>query len=165
MKTWNEIINFLHTEAMERASHADCHAYLIDLNPDSFEFGRQLAAAKGLADRVQYIQGDVAHYHQLCDAEPHVVELVGICEYLPDNVIGRIAEALGRVMPPGCHLVSNSLSRRHGTDRFFKRVFDLHMIHRTPQRISRMLADAGIQTRHVVREPLGVYDVLICQKT
>jgi SAM-dependent methyltransferase len=151
-------------EAMHRADHADCHAYLIDLNPESFEFGRKLAESKGLAGRVRFIHGDVTHYRTLCDATPHIVKMIGIIEYLPDAVVGDIARAIAEVMPPGGQLLANSLTRRHGTDRFFRRVFGLHMIHRTADEVRRLLDAAGIATEHVFTEPLGVYDVLICRK-
>ncbi|MCG3179543.1 MAG: hypothetical protein BIFFINMI_01879 [Phycisphaerae bacterium] len=151
-------------EAMERSGHRDVHAWMIDLNPDSFEFGRQLAASKGLSDRVRYIHGDVQHYRRLVDAVPNIVEMIGICEYLPDEAVRDLARAVSDVMPPGSRLVANSLSKRHGTDRFFRRVMDLHMIHRSPEHVSGMLADAGIVTEHVVPEPMGVYRILICRK-
>jgi hypothetical protein len=151
-------------EAMERSGHDDTHAWMIDLNADSFDFGRELASAKGLADRVRYIRGDVQDYRRIVDAVPHIVEMIGICEYLPDAAVRDLAAAISDVMPPGTHLVANSLSRRHGTDRFFRRVFDLHMIHRSAEQVSGMLGDAGLVTEHVVPEPLGVYHVLVCRK-
>lgn len=151
-------------DAMQKSAHPDCHAFLIDLNTDSFQFGRSLAAERKLADRVRFIHGDVTHYRKLCDVQPHIVKMIGICEYLPDEVIRDIASAISEVMPPGGSLVANSLTRRHGTDRFFRRVFDLHMTHRPAERISELLADAGIATEHVFTEPLGVYDVLVCRK-
>jgi len=151
-------------DAMQRAGHPDCHGYMIDLNADSFEHGRAQAAARGLDGRVRFIHGDVTHYRQLCDAEPHIVKMIGIIEYLPDEVVADIARAIAEVMPPGGQLLANSLTRRHGTDRFFRRVFDLHMIHRPAGRIGELLGPAGLRIEHVLTEPLGVYDVLICRK-
>jgi SAM-dependent methyltransferase len=151
-------------EAMARSGHPDAHAWMIDLNPDSFDYGREQAEQLGIRDRVKYVEGDVTDYRKLIDAQPHLVEMIGICEYLPDETVIDIARAIGDVMPSGCYLVANSISYRHGTDRFFRRVFDLNMAHRTPKRISEMLAEGGIETLHVVPEPLGVYHVLICRK-
>ncbi len=151
-------------DAMTRSAHSDCHSYLIDLNPDSFEHGRAQAQARGLNGRVRFIHGDVTRYRELCDAVPHIVKMIGIIEYLPDEVIGQIARAIVQVMPPGGQLVANSLTRRHGTDRFFRRVFDLHMIHRPADQVRRMFDQAGLRTEHVLTEPLGVYDILVCHK-
>lgn len=151
-------------DAMQQAGHDDCHAYMIDLNPDSFQFGQKLAESKRLADRVRFIHGDVTHYRTLCSAVPHIVKMIGIMEYLPDATVRDIARAISEAMPPGGQLVANSLTRRHGTERFFRRVFDLHMIHRTADQVRTLLGEAGLTTEHVLTEPLGVYDVLVCRK-
>ncbi|MDD4889587.1 MAG: class I SAM-dependent methyltransferase family protein [Phycisphaerae bacterium] len=151
-------------DAMDRSEHKDCHAYLMDLNPDSFEFGRDLAKSKELDARVQFIHGNVKDYRTLCPAQPHIVKMIGILEYLPDAIVSDIVKAISEVMPPGGQLIANSLTRRHGTDRFFRRVFDLHMIHRSADCVRKLLADSGIATDHVFTEPLGVYDVLVCRK-
>lgn len=151
-------------EAIKQAGHADCHAHMIDLNADSFDFGRQFAQDRGLADRVRFIHGNVKDYRSLCNATPDIVKMIGIIEYLPDAVVADILQAIVAVMPPGGQLLANSLTRRHGTDRFFRRVFDLHMIHRSADQVRGLLADAGIVTDHVLTEPLGVYDVLVCRK-
>ena len=151
-------------DAMTRSAHGDCHAVMIDLNSDSFTFGRQLATEKKLIDRVRWIHGDVTHYRQLCDVEPHLVKMIGICEYLPDAVLRDITRAIADVMPAGGYLVANSLTRRHGSDRFFRRVFDLHMVHRSVEQMKSLLAPAGLEIEHVLTEPLGVYDVLVCRK-
>ena len=151
-------------DAIEQSGHPDCRAYLIDLNPDSFAFGQALAESKDLAHRVEFIHGDVTHYRSLCSATPHVVKMIGIIEYLPDAVVLDIARAIVEAMPADGVLVANSLTQEHGTDRFFRRVFDLHMIHRTADEVRTLLGQAGLATEAVFTEPLGVYDVLVCRK-
>jgi SAM-dependent methyltransferase len=151
-------------DAIQRSGHPDCRAYLIDLNPESFPFGQALAESKDLAHRVEFIHGDVTHYRSLCKATPHVVKMIGIIEYLPDAVVLDIARAIVEAMPADGVLVANSLTRRHGTDRFFRRIFDLHMIHRTADQVGKLLGEAGLATEAVFTEPLGVYDVLVCRK-
>ena len=54
-----------------------------------------------------------------------------------------------------------SLSPAHGNDRFFRRVFGLHMIHRTPRELRDLLEPAGFGEFVTLREPLGVYHVLV----
>jgi predicted RNA methylase len=151
-------------DAIERSGNPNCRAYLIDQNAESFPFGQALAESKQLAGRVEFIHGDVTHYRSLCKATPHVVKMIGIIEYLPDAVVLDIARAIVEAMPAGSVLVANSLTRKHGTDRFFRRVFDLHMIHRTADQVRGLLSDAGLTTEAVFTEPLGVYDVLVCRK-
>jgi len=148
------------TDALAATRRKAC-ATLVDLNSDAFEYGRTVAAAKGVADRVRFVEGDVCHVHRMLDLPPDVVKMLGICEYLQDEQIELIGRAVAAVMPPGRPIVFNSLSRAHGTDRFFRRVFGLHMIYRSPQQLQALLGRAGYGDFVAVAEPLGVYHVIV----
>ena len=137
------------------------HATLIDRSAEAFEHGRGLADEAGLSDRVEYIQGDVVDIEEILDDPPDVVTMLGLCEHLTDEQIVSIATAMGRVMPSGAAILVNSLSKAHGTDRFFRRVFGLHMIYRTADEIRELMASAGFVDFVSHREPLGVYHVLV----
>jgi len=91
----------------------------------------------------------------------HIVTMVGLGEYIPDDLLGSLASAARELMPPGSPLVFNSLSDAHGTDPFFRRVFGLHMIHRPPERIRKLMASAGFGDFVSHPEPLGVYHVIV----
>lgn len=146
------------TDAMGQAKN-DSYATLVDISSDAFEFGHTVARDKGLLDRVRFIQGDVREVR--IDERVDLVKMIGICEYLQDEQITAIAEALGEIMPPGSGIVFNSISKKHGTDRFFRRVFGLNMIHRTPEQLQELLAPAGFGEFQVFPEPLGVYNVVV----
>ena len=67
-------------------------------------------------------------------------------------------------MPAGASIVFNSLSAAHGTDRFFRRVFGLHMIHRTPEQLTPTDAAGRASADFRVHpEPLGVYHVIVAE--
>ena len=151
------------TEAMAKAKTAS-HATLVDLNSDSFEFGQQLANERGLGDRVRFIQADVCDLHEYLHDRPHVVKMMGICEYLEDEQIVTIARAAADVMPVGAPIIFNSISKSHGTDRFFRRVFGLNMNHRLPDELSELMRQAGFGDFLAHREPLGVYHVIVGRK-
>jgi len=151
------------TEAMAQAKTAS-HATLVDINSDSFDFGRKLAAKRGLSERVRFIQADVRDLHEYLHEKPHVVKMLGICEYLNDEQIVGIARAAADVMPDGAPIVFNSISKSHGTDRFFRCVFGLHMNHRSPGELSGLMRQAGFGNFLAHREPLGVYHVIIGRK-
>jgi len=148
------------TDAMAQAKKRSV-ATLVDLNSDAFEHGRQLARDKGVADRVRFIEGDVREVRQMLAHPPDVVKMLGICEYLSDEQIADIAAALAEVMPPGAPIVFNSLSKAHKADRFFRRVFGLHMNHRSPEHLQRLMGAAGFGDFVSLPEPLGVYHVLV----
>ena len=150
-------------DALAQAS-APARATLVDINSDAFKFGLSLAAQRGLADCVQYIQADVRELHEFLHEPPDVVKMLGICEYLTDEQIVSIASAVAEVMDADSPIVFNSLSNAHGTDRFFRRVFNLHMIHRSPEEVSGLMAQAGFGRFVVHGEPLGVYHVVVGRK-
>lgn len=136
------------------------HATLVDLNPEAFDYGCRIAAEAGLADRVRFVAGDVCDIDDLLDTPPDIVKMLGICEYIADDVLVNIARAVASVLPPGAPLLLNSLSKAHGTDRFFQRVFGLHMIHRSPEQLQQILAPAGFGDFVSIPEPLNVYHVI-----
>jgi ubiquinone/menaquinone biosynthesis C-methylase UbiE len=150
-------------DAMSQAN-GDAHATLVDLNPDACEYGRKLAADAGLADKVKFVVGDVCDLEKLLDEPPEVVEMLGILEYLTDQQITSMIQAASRIMQPRTHIVYNSLSKAHGTDRFFRRVFGLHMIHRSPQHLQALMSAAGMTDFVAIAEPLGVYHVVAAHK-
>ena len=148
-------------DAMSQAKR-DSVATLVDLNSEPFDFGRELAAKHGLSEKVRFIQADLRHgIDHLLDQPPDLVKMIGICEYLGDELIVEIAGVAAKVMPGGAPIVFNSLSRAHGNDRFFRRVFGLNMIYRTPEHLQSLMQRAGFEQFHAIREPLGVYHVIV----
>ena len=150
-------------DAMSQAER-DCHATLVDLNSDAFEYGRKIAEAAGLTDKVKFIQADVRSVKDLLDTPPDVVKMLGICEYLTDEQIIDIVKSVAEVMPPRAAIVFNSISKAHGTDRFFRRVFGLHMNHRSPEQLQSLMQQAGFGEFVSIPEPLGVYHVIVGRK-
>ena len=131
------------------------------INTDAFEHGRRLAARAGLGECVRFVQSDVRHIKQLLDHPPDLVKMLGICEYLTNEQIVEVAGAAAEVMPTGAGIVFNSLSKAHGNDRFFRRVFGLHMTHRSPHRLQALMRQAGFSDFNSIPEPLGVYHVIV----
>jgi len=148
------------TDAMVQA-HRQSVATLVDLSSDAFDYGRRLAETKSLSDRVRFVEGDVREIRRMLEHPPDVVKMLGICEYLTDEQITDIAAAVAQVMPLGSPVVFNSLSKAHHTDRFFRRVFGLHMNHRSPEHLQGLMARAGFGDFELHREPLGVYHVVV----
>jgi hypothetical protein len=147
-------------DAMSQAKTA-AFATLVDISDEPFAFGRQLAANAGLADHVRFVHSDARHIKDFLDHSPQLVKMLGICEYLDDEHIVSIAAAAAQVMSPGAAIVFNSLSKAHGNDRFFRRVFGLNMIHRSPEALERLIGRAGFGGFESVAEPLGVYHVIV----
>lgn len=141
-------------------------ATLVDLSNDAFDYGRERAAEFGLSDAVRFVQGDVRDdLSHVLDQPPDVIKMLGICEYLTDEQITEIVRSVAAVAPPGVAIVFNSLDKRHGTDRFFRRVFGLHMIHRSVQQLQSLIAAGGFEHFVAMPEPLGVYHVIVGRRS
>lgn len=147
-------------DAMKEAKK-DSRATLVDLSSDAFDFGRQNAEKLGIADRMKFIQGDVRDVAPTLTERIDIVKLIGICEYLQDDQIIAIAKSLAQIMPKGSSVVFNSIYNTHGTDRFFRRVFGLNMIHRSAEDLQALLKPVGFGEFEKFTEPLGVYDVVV----
>jgi cyclopropane fatty-acyl-phospholipid synthase-like methyltransferase len=156
------------TDAMLK-SRKNVQATLVDISSDPFDYGRQLAQRCGLADRMRFIQGDirdVAAMSAMLDGhKPDVVKMLGICEYLSDEQLVGIVQAVSAMMPPRSAIVFNDISLKHGTDRFFRRVLGLHMIYRDRTQLEALFARGGFGGFTAVAEPLGVYHIVIGRKT
>ncbi|MHC4986630.1 MAG: methyltransferase domain-containing protein [Planctomycetota bacterium] len=147
-------------DALSKAAKP-ARATLVDISPDAFDYGCTLAAEKGVVDRVRYVLGDVRDIHELLDTPPDIVTMIGICEYLTDQMIYEIAEAAAGVMPRGTAILFNSIANAHGTDRFFRRVFGLHLNHRSVEHLQGLAGQAGFGQFSAFPEPLGVYNVIV----
>jgi len=150
-------------DAMLECRRQAC-ATLVDLSAEAFDYGRRLAAECGIEDRVCFIQGDVREMHGKVDRPADIVKMLGICEYLTDREVTEMARAAAVNMAPGAVIVFNSLSVEHGTERFFRRVFGLRMIHRTPRELEALMRAAGFTHFTALPEPLKVYHVIIGRK-
>ena len=99
------------TDAMLRCGR-DVRATLVDLSSDAFDYGRQLATRLGLIDRVRFIQGDVRQACEMLDGPVDLVKMLGICEYIEDEVLADIVRAVADVMAPGSPWCSTASPRR-----------------------------------------------------
>ena len=151
------------TDALRQARRR-ARATLVDLSSDAHDYGRALAAESGTADRVRFIHGDVRDVAKMLDRPPDIVKMLGICEYLSDDHLADILRCMADAMPRGASIVFNSLSEAHGTDRFFRRVFGLHMVHRSPDHLQELMSAAGFSDFTSIAEPLGVYHVIVGRK-
>ncbi len=154
--------------AMDALAQAKKPAYatLVDISADAFDYGLRMARQRGLEASVRYIKADIREVQakSYLDSPPHVVKMLGICEYLNDELLVDVASATAAMMPDGAPIVLNTINRTHGTDRFFRRVFGLHMIHRDCAELAHLMALAGFGQFTAHTEPLGVYDVLVARK-
>lgn len=152
-------------EALKQLKDDKVYAKLLDLASDAFEYGKSLAKEAGLPEeQISFIQGNAIELEKHLDFTPNIVKLIGIIEYLTDEQVQGLFDLAYRVLTDKGHVVVNSISNKHGHDRFVRRVFNLHLNYRTPDKIMGMLKKSGFTNFSPEREPLKVYYVMTCQK-
>jgi hypothetical protein len=110
---------------------------------------------------MSFVCGDARDIKTYLSEPPAVVKMLGLCEHLTDRQIVDIAGSVAAVMPAGAPILFNNITRRHGNDRFLRRVFGVHMTYRSVEEISGLMRAAGFDNFTIHREPLGVYHVIV----
>ena len=151
-------------ESMHLCVHNEVTAYCIDLNPEAFELGRRNAESLGLADRIHFIHGNALDIRKLVRATPHLVVCIGILEYLTDEQILDIFKAMNDASPKEGLILASSLSKVHGTDRFFRRVFNLHVHYRSARDVEQLMASGGYRPFLKEEEPMKIYSIVVARK-
>ena len=153
-------------DALERLKRDDVRATLVDLSDDAHDYARRVAAQRGLDKFLHFVSGDIRTMNLagLLNNKLDVVKMIGICEYLEDDRLVEISRVIWSAMPPGGSVVLNSLSYAHGTARFLRKVFGLHMIHRTPEQLEALMTRAGFGDFSRWSEPLDVYHVIVARR-
>jgi cyclopropane fatty-acyl-phospholipid synthase-like methyltransferase len=136
-------------------------AYLVDLDDDAFDYGRNLARELHIAASVHFIQGDARRIREtLPDIAAHVVKLVGIVEYLNDEQFLDLLAVLRDVMVPQGTLLTHGLIDAYGIRRFLARVFNLRHHRRNAEQMQSLLRAAGFRTTSCEMEPARVHPIL-----
>lgn len=135
---------------------------LIDLDSDSFEFGRQCAAERGLSDSVNFVQGDAREIRKvLPDVAPHVVKIVGLLEYLTDEQALQLFAAMRDVIQANGRLLTHGLVDRYNSGPFLARTFGLSHHQRTADDVRALLKSTHFETMAVYETPMQIYPVLL----
>ena len=151
-------------EAMVDAKTDRVFAYCIDEDADAFDFGSSLAEDMGLGKQVRYIRGDAVNLEHLLDVVPHIVKMIGILEYLTDEQVRELLRVCHRNLKPEGSILVNSILDGHGVDRYMRRVFQWHLIYRSPQKILRLFEECGFGHFQIRKDPLEVYAILTALK-
>jgi SAM-dependent methyltransferase len=136
-------------------------AHLIDLDDDAFPYGRTLAARFGLHNSIHFLQGDASRIREvLPESRFQIAKLIGIIEYLTDEQLVTLLEAIREVMVPGGGLITHGFVDKYGTGKFLSRVFDLRHHQRDGEQLSRLLIQTGFRVDECEYEPAGIHPII-----
>lgn len=155
-------VNTIEAIAYRRGSKVKAH--LFDLAEDAFVKGEELKRHHDVEEHVHFIKADVAHLDKYLSIRPHIVKLIGIIEYLPDENLHKLLDDVSPFLTPESTVVVNTLEDAHNIDRFLKRVFNLNFYYRSPARLVEILKRHGYSDFRHEYEPLRVYSLLTAHR-
>lgn len=136
-------------------------AYLIDLDDDAREFGESISEQLGLTGRVHFRTGDARRISDILpDTEIHLAKLVGILEYLTDDELLEMLQAVKEIMVPKGVIVTHAINDAYHAKPFLRRVFNLHHQYRSEKHMKALLSEAGFKCTDCTIEPTGIYPIL-----
>jgi len=138
-------------EAMAESGVENVKAYCIEMDDAAFEYGRELAERFGVAEKIEYIQGDAREVAPHVAGSPCIAKLLGIIEYLTDEQVLELFQVMRGALREGGHIVVNEISPRHALRRFTERISGWSLVYRDSDQISDLLGRAGFKTTFGLR--------------
>ncbi|MFW5853420.1 MAG: SAM-dependent methyltransferase [Patescibacteria group bacterium] len=151
------------TVADFKAKGVTVRVLLVDRDQTALDFAQGLAQDSGVSSQVEVRRETVSNVLEISrEFAPHIVEMMGLLDYLPDDKAEKLLSQIHSALPPGgvfltCNIAPNS-------ERWFLyQVIDWPMIYRWPDRLARILLRSGFVSVRLVYEPHKIHGVAVGQ--
>jgi len=145
-------------------SFSTVKAYCVDLDESAFSYGEELKRKLGLRESVEFIHSDAREaIHQISEV-PHIIEIVGLFEYLDDVHVTQLCEFAFNSLSSGGVVMANTVSPNHGVRCFIEKAFGLKLKYRDEATLIDFMEKSGFRIIRVEREPLNVYSLILAKK-
>ena len=136
---------------------------LVDIDDTALEYAQQLARRHGVADCFVLHKGNVLFVRRIArDFQPHVIEMVGLLDYLCDAQAARLVERIQQSLPKnGVFLTCNICP--NAERRFLERVVDWEMVYRTPGQLANVFDRSNFEELRLVHEPLKLHCLAVAR--
>ncbi len=136
---------------------------LLDIDPKAIEHAKNLAVESGIGAK---FDGVAAHFKEYSNhAEPfrpHVVEVAGLLDYLPENVAVEFFRNIKKRLPRGGTLLTCNIAPNK-EQYFLKHVINWgRMIYREESELRGILEQAGFSDIRIFPEPLQIHQIAVC---
>jgi 2-polyprenyl-3-methyl-5-hydroxy-6-metoxy-1,4-benzoquinol methylase len=147
----HEILGCLESFRDKVAVEATC----IDRDTTALEYGRSLAAKKGVSGRIEYVQGNVLRTDNDVPRY-HAAVISGVLDYYSFETAVSMLQMVGRQLEPnGTVLIANM--RRHYLASTMSILGNWSLIYREPEEVETILAKSGYEEIKVWLEPEKVF--------
>jgi hypothetical protein len=137
---------------------------LMDIDPSALMYAKNLAESLNVADQIQVTETNAYLVAKIARRfRPHIIEMMGLLDYLEQPAAIRLATKIRESLPPGgffltCNIYPN-------IERYFLRwVIDWPMVYRTPKTLAEVITKAGFADYRLVAEPLNIHGVIVARE-
>jgi hypothetical protein len=142
----------------ETKNEAMTKVMLVDIDPAALSIATAMAHRYGIADRLQTRQTSIGRVSRIGhEFEPDIVEMIGFLDYLSDAKAEKYFDRIFGVLESGGSFLTCNIHHNFEMP-FIHFVADWPMIYRRPERILRLLKEAGFKAR-VAKEPHEIHGI------
>ncbi len=138
---------------------------LVDIDTDALVYASQLAEKYGISDQVETKNTSVTQIRHIArDFKPHVVEMLGLLDYLPKEKAIKLIQKIHESLLPGGYFLTCNI--KHNLEMHFLRfVINWPMIYRSKNELEYIVVGGGFLHTEIVYEPLKIHGIAIGQKS
>jgi hypothetical protein len=128
-------------------------SFLIDTDPEALSYARRLAIKHDVSEAVFCAIEDVVNFRSVIRTfKPDIVEMMGLTDYLSDELAVRIFKMIRIALRPGGFFFTSNV--HPNSERYFlKHVVNWDMIYRTKGELADLLVKANFLSPKIVTEP------------
>jgi SAM-dependent methyltransferase len=138
---------------------------LIDIEQEALDYAKGLAIKNNIAGQFDFVKANAYQTAKILRRfKPHIVEMLGLLDYLPrENAIRLISTIRRSLVPGGIFLTCNI--RQNSEQHFVRWVIDWDMVYRSPASLAEVIEKSGFDAYRIVYEPLKIHGVVVAEKS
>lgn len=139
-------------------------ALLVDIDPEALEYATNLAQKHGVSDKVETMQRNAMMVAKIArDFKPHIVEMMGLLDYIPDSNATALIQRIKDGLPEGGYFATCNIHKNMEVP-IVRHILNWEMIYRTPLKIGILIAGGGFENYEIFTEPLGIHSIVVAKK-
>lgn len=154
-------------EALAQTSGIKVNALMLDWDEEAREYSLQLAEEYGVSERVKVISGDVVRITRYLPETVHIVEAVGIIDYLDDRLTLHLLKQIQRLLAPNGVVIASNIMPNPESEFLHTAIGWRPMYYRIEEEFGNLVTQAGFGQDgcRIYRTPIPIYSLVETKKT
>lgn len=145
-------------------SNKNVTATLVDISRSALRYSVRLAENLGVEDRIETCRSEISQFLTETDRRFDIIEMVGLAEYLEEEVLISLLEKIWKVLLPGGVLIFSQIAPNREME-FISVIVGWMMIYRSREEIKKILDRTPFTGLDCRSTPLGIHHLYIVTKT